>query len=195
MIERAGLTPTFGAGEPLSIDDITAHLRLWRSDTAATETRLTALRQRVVEGQKQLENPNAAYEYLDFFCGMFHRFESEFDRVAGDLQSGGALPEHVDALRQIASNSAAEQRRSVGFRDKWINKPLPYEQMRELLTQIAADVRDQIADYRDLTLAATRLAELAAAPPKEEKEDDRGFDRRALFTRLIRPEAPGDEDK
>jgi hypothetical protein len=192
MIERAGLTPAFGAGEPLSLEDITAHLRLWRSDTAATETRLTALRQRVLEGQKQLENPNAAYEYLDFFCGMFHRFESELDRVASDLQSGAALPEHVEALRQIASNSAAEQRRSVAFRDKWINKPLPYEQMRELLTQIAAEVRDQIADYRDLTLAAVRLAELAPAPAPP-KEDERSFDRRALFTRLIRPEGGGDK--
>jgi hypothetical protein len=187
MIERSGLTPAFGGGEPLTLEDITAHLRLWGSDTAATETRLTALRQRVAEGAKQLENPNAAYEYLDFFCGMFHRFGSEFDRVATELQSSGALPEHVDALRQIASNSAAEQRRSVGFRDKWINKPLPYEQMRELLTQIAADVRDQIADYRDLTLAATRLAELTAVPRPTE-EEERGFDRRALFTRLIRPD-------
>jgi hypothetical protein len=189
MIERPALTPAFGAAEPLSIEDITAHLRLWRSDTAATETRLAALRQRVEDGSKQLENPTAAYEYLDFFSGMFHRFGLEFDRVANDLQSGGAQSEHVDALRQIASNSAAEQRRSVGFRDKWINKPLPYEQMRELLTQIATDVRDQVADYRDLTLAATRLAELtAAAPAKPTKEEERGFDRRALFTRLIRPE-------
>jgi hypothetical protein len=190
MIERSALTPTFTAGEPLSVEDIAAHLRLWGSDTAATETRLTALRERVAAGSKQLENPNAAYEYLDFFCGMFHRFGSEFERVANELQSGGPQPEHVDALRQIASNSAAEQRRSVGFRDKWINKPLPYEQMRELLTQIAADVRDQIADYRDLTLAATRLAELTPtpepAPPPQEEE--RGFDRRALFTRLIRPD-------
>jgi hypothetical protein len=189
MIERSGFTPAFGAGEALSVEDITAHLRLWRSDTAATAARLGALRLRVEEGAKQLENPNAAYEYVDYFSGMFHRFGDDLDRVAGELQSGGARPEHVEALRQIASNSAAEQRRSVGFRDKWINKPLPYEQMRELLTQIAAEVRDQIADYRDLTQAATRLAELAPAPaPKEEKEDDRGFDRRALFTRLIRPE-------
>jgi hypothetical protein len=186
MIERSGLKPTFGAGEPLTVEDLTAHLRLWRSDTAATGTRLAALRQRVEDGAKQLENPNAAYEYIDFFCGMFHRFGSELERVAGELQSGGPQPEHVDALRQIASNSAAEQRRSVGFRDKWINKPLPYEQMRELLTQIAAEVRDQIADYRDLTLAAARLAELSGAPAP--KEEDRGFDRRALFTRLIRAE-------
>jgi hypothetical protein len=186
MIERSGLTPSFGAAEPLSVDDLTAHLRLWRSDTAATEARLAELRQRVEQGSKQLENPNASYEYLDFFSGMFHRFQSDFDRVLGELESGGARPEHVDALRQIASNAAAEHRRSVGFRDKWINKPLPYEQMRELLTQIAAEVRDQIADYRDLTQAAARLAELTGSPiPKEE---ERGFDRRALFTRLIRPD-------
>jgi hypothetical protein len=187
MIERSELTPTFAAAEPMSLEDITSHLQAWRADTAASEAKLSALRQRVEAGAKQLENPNAAYEYLDFFSGMFHRFGSELDRVASELQSGGAQPEHVDALRQIASNSAAEQRRSVGFRDKWINKPLPYEQMRELLTQIATDVRDQIADYRDLTLAAGRLAELAPepAPPKEEEHS---FDRRALFTRLIRPD-------
>jgi hypothetical protein len=187
MIERSELTPTFAAAEPLSVEDITSHLRAWRTDTVATEAKLGALRQRVEEGSKQLENPNAAYEYLDFFSGMFHRFGSELDRVASELQSGGARPEHVDALRQIASNSAAEQRRSVGFRDKWINKPLPYEQMRELLTQIATDVRDQIADYRDLTLAAGRLAELTPEPTPP-TEEERSFDRRALFTRLIRPD-------
>jgi hypothetical protein len=187
MIERSGFTPAFGAGDPLSVEDIAAQLRLWSADTAATAARLVLLRQRVEQGAKQLENPNAAYEYLDFFCGMFHRFGVEFDRVIGELQSGGPRPEHIDALRQIASNSAAEQRRSVGFRDKWINKPLPYEQMRELLTQIAADVRDQIADYRDLTLAAARLAELTPPPPPP-KEEERSFDRRALFTRLIKPE-------
>ena len=158
MIERSALTPTFGAGEPLSIADIIAHLRVWAFGYHGDRDAAHRAQAAGGGGQKQLENPNAAYEYLDFFCGMFHRFGSEFERVASDLQSGGAQPEQVDALRQIASNSAAEQRRSVGFRDKWINKPLPYEQMRELLTQIAADVRDQIADYRDLTLAAARLA-------------------------------------
>jgi hypothetical protein len=189
MTERSQLTPTFAATEPLSLEDIASHLKAWRADTAATEARLGVLRQRVEAGAKQLENPNAAYEYLDFFSGMFHRFGTELERVASELEAGGPRPEHVDALRQIASNSAAEQRRSVGFRDKWINKPLPYEQMRELLTQIATDVRDQVADYRDLTRAAVRLAELTPEPPPS-KEEERSFDRRALFTRLIRPDAP-----
>jgi hypothetical protein len=189
MTERSELTPTFAAAEPLSLENIASQLQAWRADTAVTEAKLDILRQRVEAAAKQLENPNAACEYLDFFSGMFHRFGEELERVASELQSGSPRPEHVDALRQIASNSAAEQRRSVGFRDKWINKPLPYEQMRELLTQIATDVRDQVADYRELTLAATRLAELTPepAPPKPE---ERSFDRRALFTRLIRPDGP-----
>jgi hypothetical protein len=102
----------------------------------------------------------------------------------------GFTPQHGDLLRQIASNAAAEQRRTVMFRDKWVNKPLPFEQVRPLLTELASGVRDQLADYRELTLAASRLAELAPPPPTpdpEPKPDEREFDRRALFTKLIKP--------
>jgi hypothetical protein len=191
MLERSTLTPPLSA-EPATVDQVQVHLEKWRADTAASRSTLLALRQRVEEVARQLENPNAAFEYIDFFSDMFDRVTADLDAVLASLPDQFS-PEHADTLRQIASNGAVEQRRTVSFRDKWVNKPLPYEQVRPLLTQLATDVRDQLSDYKDLTMAAARLMELFF-PPKppeptttETKPADRGFDRRALFTKLIKP--------
>ena len=70
------------------------------------------------------------------------------------------------------------------FRDKWINRPLPYEQVRPLLNQISSETRDQLADYRELH--ARRLASRGSSPvPEPARADDRPgrSDRRALFNR------------
>ena len=191
MLERSTLTPPLSA-EPATVDQVQVHLEKWRADTAASRSTLLTLRQRVEEVARQLENPNAAFEYIDFFSDMFDRVTADLDAVLASLPDQFS-PEHADTLRQIASNGAVEQRRTVSFRDKWVNKPLPYEQVRPLLTQLATDVRDQLSDYKDLTMAAARLMELFF-PPKpteptttETKPADRGFDRRALFTKLIKP--------
>jgi hypothetical protein len=188
MLERSSVTPALG-GDDVTGEHVLAHLRQWRADTALTVEQLHALRQRVEDSQRQLENPRAAFEYIEFFTSLFDRVAADLDRLMAELPAG-FTPQHGDLLRQIASNAAAEQRRTVMFRDKWVNKPLPFEQVRPLLTELASGVRDQLADYRELTLAASRLAELAPPPPTpdpEPKPDEREFDRRALFTKLIKP--------
>jgi hypothetical protein len=93
----------------------------------------------------------------------------------------GLKPDHLDALRQLASNGAAEQRRCLLFRDKWINRPLPYEQVRPLLNQISVDSRDQLTAYRSLNHAVERLQTMYGAGPKPPDSDK--LDRRALFTK------------
>jgi hypothetical protein len=186
MLERTALTPALGADETISTEQLIAHLRQWRADTAATSAALRAARPRVEEGFRKLENPKAAFEYVDFFGEMFDRVIADLDSVLSGLPSG-FTPAHADLLRQIASNGAVEQRRTLLFRDKWVNKPLPYEDMRPLLTQLASDVRDQLADYKDLTLAAARLTEALAPPVPEAKPEERGLGRRELFSKLIKP--------
>jgi hypothetical protein len=91
----------------------------------------------------------------------------------------------VATLRQLAFNSAAEQRRCLVFRDKCINKPLPHERMRPLLNEISITTRDQLTAFRDFTRAADRLDQLLASVPPSQ-DPSRAFDRRALFTRLLR---------
>ncbi|MGE3178058.1 MAG: hypothetical protein AB7O32_11350 [Vicinamibacterales bacterium] len=191
MLERPSMQPSIGAGEELTRDHVVAHLRQWGADTHRTLEILSTLRQQVEEHTRQLENPKAAVEYLEFFSGFFTRVAEEFETLAGQVQESPA-PAHADAMRQIANNAAAEQRRTVLFRDKWVNKPLPYETMRPMLTQIASEVRDQLADYRELVPAARRVAELAPPPPPPPEPKAEGFDRRALFRRIVKPLADDD---
>lgn len=152
-------------------------------DTRATIDALGASRREVETSERLLESPKAVYEYIDFFMDWFARVASELEDVLAALPHGPRR-RHIDALRQIASNAAVEQRRCLVFRDKWINRPLPYEQVRPLLTRISVDTRDQLVDYRDLTAAAQRFVELAGP----DESDDGGMGRRELFTRFLRRE-------
>ena len=163
-----------------SINDLLEHLRTARADTLETIELLRTSRQQIDDQSSKLESPKAVLEYIDFFVDLFSRASDELERMAGEL-TGGPTRAHLDTLRQLASNGSAEQRRCLMFRDKWINKPLPFEEMRRLLNQISVDSRDQLAAYRNLNTAADRLDQLLGPEPKH--RDEGKLDRRALFTR------------
>ena len=163
-----------------SAGQVMEDVRRARADTVETIEVLRTSRQQV-EGQSALlESPKAVLEYIDFFIDLFTRASADLERVAAELPAGPSRA-HVDTLRQLASNGSAEQRRCLMFRDKWINRPLPYEEMRRLLNQVSVDSRDQLAAYRHLNTAADRLEKVAGPPPRP--QDERKLDRRALFTR------------
>jgi hypothetical protein len=162
------------------VDQAAEELRRSRSDTLETIELLRSSRVKVEEQSNLLESPKAVLEYIDFFVEMFSAAAGEIERLVSGLSAGPSRA-HVDALRQIASNSSVEQRRCLMFRDKWINKPLPYEEMRRLLNQISVDSRDQLTAYRNLNNVAERLEVLTGPPPKPAA--DGKLDRRALFTR------------
>lgn len=185
--------PALSAGDDVTQDHVVAHVRQWQVDTDATRATIQTLRQQVESTSRQLENPKAALEYLDFFDGFFSRASEQLAAIAAAIPSG-FVPAHADTLRQLASNAAAESRRTVVFRDKWVNKPLPYEQARPMLTQIANDVRDQLQDYREMTQAASRLTALNPPPPPPPSElTPEGLGRRELFSKLVRPLGDGDD--
>lgn len=189
MLERPELTPTLNAGELVNQDIVRLHLRQWVSDTAATRTALAALRDQANASSRQLENPKAVLEYLDFFDGFFDRVTQEVGRIDEELATAFVEP-HAETLVRLANNAAAELRRTVVFRDRWVNKPLPYETVRPMLTQMANDVRAQLTDYREMPIAAAVLRELSAAPAPPESRPE-GLGRRELFTRLVRPPGGG----
>jgi hypothetical protein len=169
----------------MTIDEVIALLAERRAQAVQAVDRIRAYRQQVDEGARQLENPRAAVEFADFFIDFLARAVSGLEEIAGELAVGVRRPQ-IDALRQLASNAAAEQRRCLVFRDRCINKPLPYEQMRPLLSGLSTSARDELDALRQLSAAAAALEPLVQAGASE--EDSRSFDRRALFTRLFRPE-------
>jgi hypothetical protein len=174
----AGLTGEAHA----TLDEVREHLRRWRTETLEAIDLLHAHRTQVDAVYNRLENPKAVIEYLDAFVELFTRISAELAAVDEAL---GAAPseEQACALRQLAANASLEQRRCLVFRDKCINKPLPYEDMRPLLNQISMDTRDQLLEYGDLNLAAARIEALAGAGP--DPKDGHVFDRRSLFTRFL----------
>jgi hypothetical protein len=171
--------PTEDSAAPL--DGILELLRQFRTGAMETSDLLRSSRLVVESNTKQLENPKAVLEYIDFFLDLIGRTLADLDRLGAELPDRVDRA-HVELLRQLANNAAAEQRRCLIFRDKWINKPLPYEQMRSILNQISTDSRDQLTEYRNLLGAADRLEALAAAPQKPADDEGR-LGRRELFTK------------
>lgn len=165
-----------------TIDDVIEQLARARGEVSESIEVLRASRSRVETDAPKLESPRAVMEYLDFFIGFFLSAAADLDHVIAELPHAPSRA-GVDSLRQIASNSAAEQRRCLMFRDKWINKPLPYEDMRPLLNQISVDSRDQLTAFRNLNIAADHLDKLVSPPPPPAAPPDGKLDRRALFTR------------
>jgi hypothetical protein len=171
------------SGELMTIEALMEELRTRHEGAARASAALRELRGQVDASAKQLENPNAAREYIDFFVDFFDRAAAELEQIAGQL-ADGVQPAHLDALRQIASNSAAEQRRTGLFRDKWINRPLPYETVRPMLTAISNTTRDEIATLRTL---ADSAAAIEPSIGQSDEGDSGRLGRRQLFTRLFRP--------
>jgi hypothetical protein len=165
-----------------TLDDLLLDLGRRRVETQATLESLASCRQRVDESAKRLESPQAVYEYIDFFSGFFTEAASILDRLVAELPQGAQRP-HVEALRQIASNAAVEQRRPLQFRDKWINRPLPHEDVRPLLNQISNDSRDGLTAFRQLNAAADALMTIAGLAPRPAADEGRALDRRELFTK------------
>ena len=170
--------------QPLTIEDLIEQLqRLQAGATAAIES-LESDRLEIESNSSKLEGPVAALEYIDFFAGFLTHVSQECARIAVELPSG-VQKASVDVLRQMASNSAAEQRRCLQYRDKWINKPLAYEVMRPLLNSISLVTRDQLVAFRALGDIAAELDKSAGF--QEPRDEGKTLDRRALLTRLFKP--------
>lgn len=170
--------------EEPTVQDVVDQLAARKADALATLEMLRGQRARVIDETVKLENPQAVLEYLDFFIPAIDEVVHECDRVSAEIAQK-VRRDHVDLLRQIASNARAEQRRCLLFRDRCINRPLPHESMRPLLNDISVTTRDQLTAFTDLNNAAARLERILAGVDPE-PDPKRTLHRRELFTRLFK---------
>jgi hypothetical protein len=166
------------------VAELVERLQSWEAATRETAAALQAERQEAGAQAKMLESPAAIAEYIDFFLGFFSRAVDEVARVTAELAEG-PRQDHVDSLRQLASNAAVEGRRCGVFRDKWINRTLPYEQVRPMLNRVSNLSRDRLAAHRDLGAAADGLLQIIG-PPAHPPAPGEALDRRALFNRILK---------
>jgi len=171
--------------DPVPIERIVEQLGDRRADAMTTLEQLRAFHAQIENERAQLENPQAVQEYLSFFVDFVGRAADACQRIGAELPAGPTRAQ-ADELRQLASNAAAEQRRCLMFRDKCINKPLPYERLRPLLNEISVTTRDQLTAFRDLGRAATFIEQILPPEPPP-AAPDRNIDRRALFSRFFKP--------
>jgi hypothetical protein len=162
--------------------DIQVHLERWRGTAQETVDAFATLRQRTELNSRRLESPNGVLEFIGFFSNFFADAAEVFERVRSELDQA-PLGIHAEALRQVASNAALEQRRCLQFRDKWINRPLPYEDVRPLLTDIVNTAANRLTEYRDVKPIADDLDALARLIQPAAKEESGPLDRRQLFTK------------
>jgi hypothetical protein len=188
-MRRPALQPSLDAAG-IVLEAIVEHVRVWQADTLETIEKLRGCRMEVEEKQKHLESPQAALQFADFFADFFLRRAADFDRVLEQLEAG-VISGQAEALAQIGAASAAEERRCLSFRDKWLNRPLPYEDVRPVLDRLSAAARDQLHDYRELRKAAAHIRppeppEPPGPEPDQGPDGGGGIDRRELFTRLFK---------
>ncbi len=176
--------PDDGAAPDTSITELNTKLSAWRTAVIDAAAALGADRPEVESQSSRLESPSAVFEFVDFFVDFFLQTAADVRNVSEELDAN-PTGRHAVILRQVAQAAEQTQRRSVMFRDKWINRPLPYEQVRPLLTKISSSTRDTLASYRELTAVADALAQVLGSPPSPPAPGDR-LDRRALFNRLLR---------
>jgi hypothetical protein len=162
--------------------DIQVHLERWRDNAQGAVDTFAALRRKTEESSRLLESPPGVLQFIDFFSIFFADAAAVFERVRVELEQA-PLGVHAEALRQVASNAALEQRRCLQFRDKWINRPLPYEDVRPLLTDIVNTAANGLTEYRDVNPIADDLDALARLIQPPTAQEGRPLDRRQLFTK------------
>lgn len=148
----AGFTDYTG----VSLVDICRHLQEWEKVTNNTISQLEKYRAIVNSKSELLENSREVLAYINFFTNLFSRYLSDIQRLVREVPSG-VTEAHIEMVSQLYRSSEIEDHVAVRFKNKWIEKLLPHEEMRPLLDDVYAETRGMLIDYKDLCNLAPRL--------------------------------------
>lgn len=140
----------------VQLDDIIQHLRDWERATKETIVLLQEYRVTANNKAELLENSTEIISYLSFFISLFSRYLSDLQRLLQEVPLG-ITEAHVEVVNQLYRSSKNEDSITVNFKNDWVYKSLPHEEMRALLDSIYAETRNLLIDYRDLSNIVPRL--------------------------------------
>jgi hypothetical protein len=107
----AGMTDY--AGAPMSV--ILSHLRGWRTATADSIEKLSALHSKAKRAKKKLDGPEEVLSYIEYFTNLFERYLGDLDRLLNELPHGVSAA-HVEIVQQMYSSTKSEERLCIGFK-------------------------------------------------------------------------------
>lgn len=140
----------------VTLEDITQHPRDWEKSTRETIMLLEKYRNSAEEKSGLLENPREVISYLNFFIDLFSRYLGDLQRLVREIPFG-VTKAHIEIVNQLYHSSKIEDKTTVHFKNDWVYKSLPHEEMRSLLDAIYAETRNMLIDYRDLSNLVLRL--------------------------------------
>lgn len=148
----AGMTDYTG----ISLEDVHAHLRDWLANTDKTIDVLRGYREKVENESNLLKNPREVISFIDHFVDLFTRYRNDLERLMTETKNE-VTASHIEIVNQLYKSSMLEEQSTIRFRDDWVYKTLPHEEMRPLLDGIYGNTRDMLIDYRDLSNLTPRL--------------------------------------
>lgn len=148
----AGMTDYTGVG----LDNIHVHLREWMENTDKTINDLRRYRESAENQSSLLKNSKQIISYIDYFIDLFSRYRSDLERLVDETKESVSAA-HVEIISQLYKSSTVEEQTTIQFRDDWVYRSLPHEEIRPLLDDVYRDTRDRLIDFRDLSNLAPRL--------------------------------------
>ncbi len=161
----AGMTDYTGVG----LEDIAAHLRDWHDSTARAIEFLERQIPVSEERAKLLVNPAEVTRYVAYFIDLFKRYLADLERLVKEIPTG-VQEKHVEVVSQLFNSSQAEEHYCVRFKNDFVYKPLPNEEMRPFLDDIYVETRDQLIDYKDLSNLVSRLRTFVDQAPSGDEQ-------------------------
>ena len=131
--------------------------------------------------------------YITYFIDRFKRYQSDLERLANEIPTG-VQEKHIAIVSQLFQSSEAATRRCEQFRNDFVYKSLPHEEMRPFLDKIYGETGDQLDDYQDLSNLVPRLRTFVGQLPFESDQALKltpqvwgmGLDLRVLWRRASR---------
>jgi hypothetical protein len=156
----AGMTDYTG----VKLEDIQADFNGWLTNTTKTIQSLQNYRKEAKSSSALLENPTEIISFIEYFIDLFSRYENDIKRLNSEIKKE-VTPSHIEIISQLYKSSKIEEQSTINFKNDWVYKALPHEEMRTLLDNIYGDVRDMLIDYKDLSNLIPRLKTFIRSSP------------------------------
>ena len=148
----AGGTDYTGVG----LSDIVGQILEWRDNTAATikflESQITVIQDRAA----LLEDPTEIERFVAYFIDLFRRYLADLAILVEQIPTR-VRERHIELVSQLFDSSQVEEHLCIRFKENFVNKSIPHEEMRPFLDRIYGETRDQLIDFQDFSNLVPRL--------------------------------------